>query len=1682
MLLSCFPIAASAAGETVTTVLDLNESGLYVFDLSKASVKIGATATGTGYVYNETDSKWELGSISVTHADTNKYYIFQSSTKTSVTLSGSTLTLTETDIDNEIIINKTNVNEVIANWASAATDREATSNFINVGDGKTENAGTYNVTIDSIWSTARTKNATYQQDAGGFVAYSKSAPDFKVTLSLKGDNRLEHLYYCNNSETNGSSLTITNGAAQGAPTGSLTVISDQQIKFKTDSTYYIGNLTYNHWNSVIGADDSLQAVYNLNFTGGVIYAGATEKENCTAIGAGGNGNAKISISGENTVITAVTHSTGTAIGGGIAHTGSGGEGDVTISGGTVYAYNFGVFALNRVPRTQSGYATTDETILNLARHVPGTAIGGAGSIRQAGSKGTVNISGGTVYAESLGGAAIGGGSTVGFANNGAGGIATVTITGGNVTAKSVGGTLISTVANGNQPIGTVVTVDPGTGIGGGSSMANVGGAATVKIEGGEIYATGIGGGGSIEANGGYAEVTIEGGRMTSTAGIGGGTSRDKDGGDATVKMSGGTAVADGIGGGFSTKNGYATGTVIVTGGSLNSAMAAVPVNSENNGEVLQLTRASFFHEQTSMNDTLVTELRLLDDTQYNNKDIYTDSVGMIYLWLPEGSGITLAQLNNGSENYTPNDEPDRIINTNDMGALIYDSSVPRYIVTIAGSKYYSLFHNELLSEQFYGSVIVEGGTFLYYLTKNEECTLTPYIGTTDTEGNKVIIPNSGLLEQIGTNAYRGAIYVQGNTTVWYEAQTSEGKFFVVDLSAGNVTITEQADGSLTIQQGGYVLTNYTGNIYLTSAGYPTSNTVTVKSDRGADSDIDIFADDLTVVSNGPAFSVESGYVDLTFGSEDNLIHSVNDSPVFIGDEGANGTVGKLTVTTNGTDSIKLSTSKADTSIIAGPGTLNLIDEGGFLKIGEVTGDTSQIAVGEFNITATETKYSAELYRGKYSYKVVGYVQDNKLYPPNTDTKGKSFSARGIHEIYNGVESDITFDEVNNILKVVISVTDDTKNMGYYKVTVPVPGGDFDITEMVNPTVTDNKTVTFSISGAAFINGNLTITAAVEGKIPYVIQGSAEDVTYTYDGNGHSITAMFDTSLFEVFYSTSAFTAETVLTNEMKAEIEYVNVGTYEVFYYIRERTDVDNTAEYTDVSGSAELEITPGTNEWILELECSDVVCGSTPTPFAKAKWGEVQYTFYYDNGEIGKPDDVPEKITDFSVITDDTNFYVVASVEADGENYEAISSNPVYFRALKLSAYATTGRQLDKMASGATDALQIANRGTFSAYYKVQGDGEWSKLEFTRNMPQGTKITMLVFFGDSVGYYHYTMPNDGNSVSLMSFVKMGVSANSVNANYAPPSSGAVEYQFCFEYTGLTFSEGNIGLNVKLNGDSEVKLTQMLTVEEQLQAIEETSNSQLIVEGGYESIKITVKPKINGTGHKYLVFRIGGKFTPPNGSETDFALVNVESALAISATVGNENTSQILSPASSTNDMLMFYLGHDTSVNRQYTLILDNLAPGTYDLEVSADVRLHENEVKDCHVLQNAIVGENSVTKKFAIYVDSRVDFYVEPAEGSRLFDGTNECLVFNVKAPDAPATLAIQLNATIYIKQNGVYIPVKDVGPLTVNQNVIKIQGNDLSERGIIDGTYRIEFKYQDQSCICNVIVELKNDNATTN
>ena len=385
--------------------------------------------------------------------------------------------------------------------------------------------GGYYILLDNVWSTYQTSGSSRM--TGGLAFYPQRNAS-KLRVYLKGDNRLGNIYYSSTMKHDSRYTSLgdypftPDSTPKGAQYGT-TEFTDARLVFYSAEAGNKGTLTVgdivpnpegddtlgaNYYNSVIGGsdDDDKQDSRGIVIYSGTIFAGAVPKDVCSAIGGGGNGVGNVSIYGG--VVTAVTSSTGTAIGGGIGWSQRGGAGNVFIQGGEVYAYNNGIVRFWR---------DDDPSIRPDNYYVPAAAIGGGSSFKEKCDDTTITIKGGEVTAQSVGGVAIGGGGS-GFAD---GGKATIDISGSStIRAKSIGGSQLGVTIHEGSSIGGGVG-----GVGGlsGTALDNNGpgngGDCIFKMSGGSLFAGSVGGGSINPQNTtegitlGKANVNITGGTI-----------------------------------------------------------------------------------------------------------------------------------------------------------------------------------------------------------------------------------------------------------------------------------------------------------------------------------------------------------------------------------------------------------------------------------------------------------------------------------------------------------------------------------------------------------------------------------------------------------------------------------------------------------------------------------------------------------------------------------------------------------------------------------------------------------------------------------------------------------------------------------------------------------------------------------------------------------------------------------------------------------------------------------------------------------------------------------------------------------------------------------------------------------------------------------------------------------------
>lgn len=459
------------------------------FDLAAGDITITAGGNYNGYRWVTVSGTTTLENVFGSHNDANQYYIYQSQdtyssatgsyTTTTGNQDGTIVVPTYDDVYigeqkwEEYITNNTDVNAVNSNWETTASDtyRTSTTNHI-----KLNGNAQYNLTIDNLYCNHGTKT-------DGSIHVVEGNWDAQVNIKLKNTSKLVKVFYNrlkNGSTTYTGYLKFWSSDGDGhTNNGSLTLT----VPSTFDNIYSFSLIGSG---SDTGSDGDYGPTYRqvagVYFEGGTIYAGMknggvwTGSSSCHCVIGGIGAYGEMYIHGGR--LTAVGYTGSAVIGGGGGIKGWFGPAKVEITGGTVYAYNFG---------TYFNASHNDVTYKGVA---PGTAIGGGTS--GAGGSGytwtqsghaEVTITGGRVYAQCIGGPAIGGGSS--FKQHG--GNLTVTISGNaHVTAVSKKGTINGQTYNATAAIAGGNSYDESA-IQPGKVNLTVGGTATLitgSIDGG----------------------------------------------------------------------------------------------------------------------------------------------------------------------------------------------------------------------------------------------------------------------------------------------------------------------------------------------------------------------------------------------------------------------------------------------------------------------------------------------------------------------------------------------------------------------------------------------------------------------------------------------------------------------------------------------------------------------------------------------------------------------------------------------------------------------------------------------------------------------------------------------------------------------------------------------------------------------------------------------------------------------------------------------------------------------------------------------------------------------------------------------------------------------------------------------------------------------------------------------
>ncbi|MCQ2167475.1 MAG: fimbrillin family protein [Bacteroidales bacterium] len=579
-------ISASLSGQkwepgkkVIYTLKDKEKPINYIyFDIALGDVKI--TASGYSGKINVGNGTRSDKTVSGAHSDNNRYYIYQSVTDTghdalayceealtkntgyisqSAWDSGQAprIPVYEADIFGKThkkggeyasipdwgkyITNNTSPYEVYDNWRNGDQNYGSGNRLYICGP--SSGSSVFDITVDRIFLRDGTVDSgiddtgmiSIGHDGSGFKNYFSE----KVTLRLKNNNMVTRIHYRKPLDvTTDSYLKITSADGDGVAKGTLTVTprtdkaTESGTPFKTCKALTLIGAANNAGGS--GKEEEYdddrgkyhRQVKDLYFDGGIVYVGAPKYEgswwksgnkSLLSLIGGVNSWSEITINGG--VLTAVSNNTCSAIGGGGGWESEGGRGVVTINGGTVYAYSFGVLGtydneLTVIAPPAIGGGSTLGAYIEEGKYIPADA----GSC-------DVKINGGNVYACSVGGPAIGGGSA---GRHGAG-KCVFEMTGGNVVAKSLAGTIGDFSVPATNAIG-----------GGRSGMIDGdGGSAEVILKGGMLYAGSVGGGLVDERNLtgriGSADIRIIGGTTNAQFIMAKGTASDPK-----FKMTGGS--------------------------------------------------------------------------------------------------------------------------------------------------------------------------------------------------------------------------------------------------------------------------------------------------------------------------------------------------------------------------------------------------------------------------------------------------------------------------------------------------------------------------------------------------------------------------------------------------------------------------------------------------------------------------------------------------------------------------------------------------------------------------------------------------------------------------------------------------------------------------------------------------------------------------------------------------------------------------------------------------------------------------------------------------------------------------------------------------------------------------------------------------------------------------------------
>ncbi|MBQ9715311.1 MAG: hypothetical protein IJV77_02740, partial [Clostridia bacterium] len=496
-------------------------------------------------------------------------------------------------------------------------------------------------------------------------------------------------------------------------------------------------------------------------------------------------------------------------------------------------------------------------------------------------------------------------------------------------------------------------------------------------------------------------------------------------------------------------------------------------------------------------------------------------------------------------------------------------------------------------------------------------------------------------------------------------------------------------------------------------------------------------------------------------------------------------------------------------------------------------------------------------------------------------------------------------------------------------------------------------------------------------------------------------------------------------------------------------------------SGQNTVTILTAENEWSDDLTCPNVIVGNNPSPYAKAKWGVVQYRYFSDAAGTNAVLTDANGIYQFQA---DTYYYVRAYVpamvgETDGvksvNNYDEITTSYlIRFRAYKTSVFSTTGKTFVQLTN--KDDVKMPANGALSVYF-VTNQANNMKLTFDKTLYAKTKITMIIF-GDTeqnATFYYYIVQQDNvvNEILLTSFVMMGGTEN-----YAPPQSGVVKAQFAIDVPDdKSMTYFTVALEDYNNStDLQAPVTILGARDESLSVDENAVTDEIAV-----PVSVSATGVVQGEDYVALAVTVDG--TLP--AEKQVYIVR-------------EDTGAISTPVYATNNYFVFSLGNADMNAQRYVVYVKNLADGG-SYSITTDVRV----VTTNTVYEHCLAGKdanNSKTVTNLVY-KKPVEISVTQMSSPIVKQGQQQQLSFVITSNKASDYL---ISATLYEKTpNGFFESAFGFGNqpaagfgLTLNvpekttqcRNQVTITVPDNMPAGV----YRVVFELEGATCQTELIV----------